>query len=191
VEASVTATDGATIVSRPASPALGAVPVREEALARGGVRASNVTVRTVATGETATTEPVTLLSVEFGGAVARGDVTYSVTRLTNANGTGGGDPIDPGRVSLSVDPPEGPGPFDGPVPGVSGAAGPPLDVDDDGRYEDVNGDGTTDFADVVDLAFALGATGQLTADQRAAFDFDGDAGDEVTFDDVVALAFDL
>jgi hypothetical protein len=31
----------------------------------------------------------------------------------------------------------------------------------------------------------------LTADQRAAFDFDGDAGDEVTFDDVVALAFDL
>jgi hypothetical protein len=192
LEASIAATNGAAILEQPAAPALGDGPVPEAAVTRGGVGASNVTVRTVSTGETTTTGQVTLLSVTFGGVLERSDVTYTVSRLTNANGTGTGDAIDPARVSLSVDQSEGSdGPFDGPAPGIEEAAGPPLDADGDGKYEDVNGDGETDFADVVDFAFALGATDQLTAGQRAAFNFDGDAGDEVTFGDVVSLAFAL
>jgi PKD repeat protein len=78
-------------------------------------------------------------------------------------------------------------PFPDGVPGVRGGA--PTDVDDDGRYEDVNGDGRLDFFDVIDLLFA--DWGRINADPagRAAFDLDGSGG--VGFLDVVHLLFDL
>ena len=78
-------------------------------------------------------------------------------------------------------------PFPDGVPGVRGGA--PTDVDDDGRYEDVNGDGRLDFFDVIDLLFA--DWGAINADPagRAAFDLDGSGG--VGFLDVVHLLFDL
>jgi hypothetical protein len=68
--------------------------------------------------------------------------------------------------------------------------GPPADCDGDGLFEDVNGDGTVDEQDFWDLTVIARAYARdpsvLTADQVAAFDFDGNG----RFDgrDVRALA---
>lgn len=78
----------------------------------------------------------------------------------------------------------GQNPFDSPIPGT-GATNAPTDVDGDGRYEDVDGNGAANFDDAVSLAFA--DTGSLSASQRTALDFDNDGS--VTFDDAVELAF--
>jgi PKD repeat protein len=59
----------------------------------------------------------------------------------------------------------------------------PRDLDGDGTYEDVNGNGRVDFADVTLLYNALGV---CTANAPvAAFDFNGNG--RVDFADVVAL----
>jgi hypothetical protein len=82
-------------------------------------------------------------------------------------------------------------PFPDGVPGVGPL--PPSDPDADGRYEDVNGDRRFDFFDVIDLLFALDVleSENLTVDQRAALNFDGDARNRVDFLDVIALLFEL
>jgi subtilisin family serine protease len=74
--------------------------------------------------------------------------------------------------------------FTAPVPG-SGEAAPPTDPDDDGLYEDVDGDGDVDFDDAVALAFVDAS--ELTPGQVTALDFDRDG--DVDFDDAVELAF--
>jgi hypothetical protein len=66
---------------------------------------------------------------------------------------------------------------------------PANDPDDDGLYEDVNGDGRVGFIDVVDLLFADFAAIDDDPDRRAAADFDGDG--TVGFLDVVTLLFEL
>lgn len=74
----------------------------------------------------------------------------------------------------------------GPVSGVialPGATGVPHDLDADGRYEDVNGNGTRDFDDVV-LYFGEMAW-VIQNEPVAAFDFNGNTG--IDFDDVVWL----
>jgi hypothetical protein len=188
----VTATNGAAIVSPPSAPALGSVPLKNSEIERGGVDATNVTVRTVSTGSTVSTDAVTLLNLSFAGTVNESDLTYTVTTLTNTNGSGTGDPIDPARVSLDVTQPEPPTTvFSGPAPGISGAEGAPNDADGDGKFEDVNGDGETDFSDVLDFAFSLSSTDRLTAEQKAAFNFDGDSSGDISFSDVISLAFNL
>jgi outer membrane protein assembly factor BamB len=83
-------------------------------------------------------------------------------------------------------------PFPNGVPGVSGGM-PPRNVDPgtDRAFEDVNGDGTFGFIDVVDLLFALTdiQDAPLSDAQLAAVDFDGDGS--VGFLDVVTLLFEL
>jgi hypothetical protein len=188
----VTATNGAAIVSPPSAPALGSVPLKNSEIERGGAGAANVTVRTVSTGSTVSTDAVTLLNLSFAGTVNESDLTYTVTTLTNTNGSGTGDPIDPARVSLDVTQPDPePTVFSGPAPGISGAEGAPNDADSDGTFEDVNGDGETDFSDVLDFAFSLSSTDRLTAEQKAAFDSDGDSSGDISFGDVISLAFNL
>jgi hypothetical protein len=76
-------------------------------------------------------------------------------------------------------------PFSAPVPGANGQ-GPPTDTDDDGKLEDINGDGEATFDDAIALAFA--DTSGLNSQQRAAVDFDGDG--DVDFADAIALAFE-
>lgn len=61
----------------------------------------------------------------------------------------------------------------------------PTDPNNDGKFEDIDGDGTADFNDAVDLAFA--DRSQLSAQQTIALDFNDDG--RVGFDDAVELAF--
>jgi hypothetical protein len=73
------------------------------------------------------------------------------------------------------------------LPGVgSGAGQAPTDPDDDGEFEDINGDGEKTFDDAIALAFANPS--QLTEKQVEAVDFDADG--DVDFGDAVALAFE-
>jgi len=70
---------------------------------------------------------------------------------------------------------------DGPPP-VAGTT-PPTDPDDDGQYEDVDGDGTVNVIDVAVLLRNLDAA--VVQRNAAAFDFDGNG--EVNIVDVATL----
>jgi len=67
--------------------------------------------------------------------------------------------------------------------------GPPLDLDGDGRYEDVTGDRVTDIYDALSLLGVvtadLAGAGDLDADHREMLDMDGDG--DVDYGDVWAL----
>jgi outer membrane protein assembly factor BamB len=75
-------------------------------------------------------------------------------------------------------------PGDRPLPGTGATAGP-TDLDGDGVYEDVDGDGRTTFADAIALAFV--DAGTLSGPERRALDVDGDG--DVDFGDAIELAF--
>jgi hypothetical protein len=62
-------------------------------------------------------------------------------------------------------------PADDPVPAVVGTT-PAGDLDSDGRYEDINGDGTFNIVDVNALYQSLGS--ETLTDNADAFDFNGD-----------------
>ncbi|MGM0590502.1 MAG: hypothetical protein ACQETI_02540 [Halobacteriota archaeon] len=61
----------------------------------------------------------------------------------------------------------------------------PNDLDGDGYYEDVDGNGVADFDDAITLAFVDPSS--FTQAQVEAFDFDDDG--EVSFRDAIELAF--
>lgn len=67
------------------------------------------------------------------------------------------------RTQLTVRPPV--------VPGIPDAR-PPRDLNDDGRYEDVDGDGAVTLSDVTGLAGALDSA--VVRNNPTAFDIDGD-----------------
>jgi peptidoglycan/xylan/chitin deacetylase (PgdA/CDA1 family) len=69
---------------------------------------------------------------------------------------------------------------------VVGSA-PPTDPDGDGRYEDVNGNGRTDFDDVV--ALFENRRSDAVTDHADAYDFN--ENDRIDFDDIVALFEEL
>lgn len=70
-----------------------------------------------------------------------------------------------------------------PVAPVPGGTDAPGDLDGDGLYEDVNGNGRADFADVV---LFFGRISWIAANEPVdAFDFNGNA--RIDFDDAVAL----
>jgi PKD repeat protein len=107
------------------------------------------------------------------------DITIDVADSDNGQ--------DSTTAMLTVQP-EGAEVFPEPIPGT-GANNPPQDTDDDGLYEDVNGDGDANFDDAVALAFA--DTDALNSQQVAALDFDGDGDGDVDFDDAIELAFSV
>jgi PKD repeat protein len=80
-------------------------------------------------------------------------------------------------------------PFPGGVPQLGGGGGTglaPTDTDNDGKFEDINGDGEFTFDDAIALAFA--DTSGFNTQQQAAVDFDNDG--DVDFDDAIELAFE-
>jgi hypothetical protein len=78
------------------------------------------------------------------------------------------------------------GPFGDPLAGVDAEA-PPADLDDDGKVEDISGDGQANFDNAIALAFAQ--PGALTDEQRDAVDINDDG--ESGFDDAIELAFEV
>ena len=83
----------------------------------------------------------------------------------------------PRSYTLTVDAPSA-----GP-PAVATGGAPPNDPDDDGRYEDVNGDGSVGVLDVQTLFVSLDS--DVVRDNPQAFDFDGDG--TVSVVDIQAL----
>ncbi|MCI0842083.1 MAG: hypothetical protein J4N64_09915, partial [Chloroflexi bacterium] len=69
------------------------------------------------------------------------------------------------------------------VPTLPGGAGPAKDLDGDGKAEDVNGSGSTDFNDVV--LFFQNMLHPLVQNSQSLFDFNNNG--RVDFDDVVQL----
>jgi len=88
-----------------------------------------------------------------------------------------GNPIEPlvqsGEVEILIS-----------LPPIGDSSNPPHDLDGDGLYEDINGDGALTFADPVVLAFNLDS--EVIQQNPALFDFDDDG--DVDFDDAAALA---
>jgi hypothetical protein len=151
----------------------------------GGEGDSTVTARGVdftgAVGESS--DPTTLYEATFEGTVNRSDLTVTVNDLTNDNGNA----INEDTLTIDVQQPStnaNPNPFPSGIPGVGSA--PPTDTDDDGKLEDIDGDGKSTFEDAIALAFA--DTGEFNSQQRAAVDFDGDGN--VDFNDAIELAFE-
>jgi len=111
-------------------------------------------------------------------------IELAVTTLTDDQGTSVRPVVTDGR--LTVEPITSPFPEGEELPGVgSGAGQAPTDPDDDGEFEDINGDGEKTFDDAIALAFANPS--QLTEKQVEAVDFDGDGN--VDFNDAIELAF--
>ncbi|MFQ6033970.1 MAG: hypothetical protein ACE5KR_03830, partial [Candidatus Bipolaricaulia bacterium] len=67
---------------------------------------------------------------------------------------------------------------------IGRSAAPPRDLDGDGLFEDINGDGQLTFQDV--LIFSFNFTSKAVQENWELFDFDADG--DVDFDDAVALA---
>jgi len=118
-----------------------------------------------------------LTTFEFTGPVEADELSLEIHGLVDDNG----DPINQSRLSLELNLL-----FENPLPGAA-ADDPPLDPDDDGLFEDIDGDGEVDFTDAISLAFV--DYDALSAEQQAALDFDGDG--EVTFADAIELAFQV
>jgi hypothetical protein len=137
----------------------------------GSVVIAEVTLRGTERGTT----DVTIAPAEGNDAVLVFDENGSGYAVTSLNG-----------ASLTVGDGSG-NPFPDGVPGV--ADRPPTDSDGDGTFENVNGDGTFDFIDVIDLLFADWDAINRDGAGRAALDFD-DSG-TVDFLDAVALLFEL
>ena len=62
---------------------------------------------------------------------------------------------------------------------IGDSANPPGDIDDDGTFEDINGDGSLTIEDPFTLAFNLHSAS--VKKQWTLFDFDGDG--DLDFDD--------
>ena len=75
------------------------------------------------------------------------------------------------------------------IPPLPGQDAPPQDLDGDGRFEDVNGDGQFTVADV--QTFFQHRNSDPVRNNPAAFNFDGDDPAEVSVSDVQALFIDL
>jgi hypothetical protein len=73
------------------------------------------------------------------------------------------------------------------ISGLTLAGNTISDLDGDGRYEDLNGDGAFTFADVITLVFEFESVQDPALTDALDFDDDG----SVTFSDVVDLVFEL
>jgi hypothetical protein len=134
------------------------------------------------------TDNRTLFEVEIAGNVSQSDLQLTVLGLLDDNGDD--VPSPDSRVSVTLSKTAGPGgsPFTGPLPGTSGA-GPPTDTNDDGVIEDINGDGTEDFLDVIAFLFALDQLQGLSGAKLEALDYND--SNAIDFLDIVQLLFNI
>jgi PKD repeat protein len=121
----------------------------------------------------------TLFTATYAGNVTEADLSVTVSRLEDDSG----NDISASNVVVEVGAQSG-SPFSSPLPGSSA---PPQDANGDGVIEDLNGDGTEDFSDVITLAFNLDVS--LTSEQLNALDYDGSG--TLDFGDVITMAFNI
>jgi uncharacterized cupredoxin-like copper-binding protein len=134
--------------------------------------------------ETITTRTVTLAPGESRNLTVRLEVDdLSVTNRTYDHGGVADGTAESESIAVVWNP------FPNGVPGVSGDL-PPRDFDDDGQYEDVDGDGEFAFDDVVQLLFAHEEFGNLTGRKLRALNFEG-SDSTVDMVDVIELLFRL
>jgi hypothetical protein len=142
----------------------------------GGPGSSSVTARAVDLDDTI--QPGAgqqcLFTVTYDQSVPLSTLSVTVNELLDDDG----NPISAGQVSLTDD--------STPFPnGLPGTGSQPADPDNDGVFEDVDGDGEADFDDAIETGFVQ--SDQLNSEQVAALDFDGDG--DFDFDDAIELAF--
>ena len=157
----------------------------------GATQSANVTVTTDGSSATVVVTGAAVSVNENGTAIARvtlatSDAVDGVTvpvsvRDAFATGADGFDyDVATSAVGVRVETePVG--------PGVVVGNRPALDADGDGLYEDVNGDGVSNFDDVFDLAFDVLPQTFTRPELVPFFDFDDSGG--VDLDDVFELAF--
>jgi len=133
--------------------------------------------RTVVLGGTAdsTAPNVTVATVRLTGVeTGRVDVELTADAVTTADGAQY-DALSVANGTVEVVPSADP---------LPGNEGPPRDADGDGRFEDVNGDGTADLFDA--LEYFTQRDSEVIRDNPDRFDFDGD-GDAGDLFDALAL----
>ncbi|PSP20636.1 hypothetical protein BRC61_07000 [Halobacteriales archaeon QH_10_65_19] len=87
------------------------------------------------------------------------------------------DPVDEASATIQV--------ADDEPPALPGEENPPQDLDSDGLYEDVNGDGEFTIADV--QLFFQHRNADVVQDNPESFNFDGEEPADVSISDVQAL----
>lgn len=107
--------------------------------------------------------------------MSKGETTLDtkVQTMTDDNGNQLTPMIQSGNVKITLS-----------LPPIGGSSYPPRDLNGNGRYEDITGDGVLTFADPILLAFNL--NDKVIQENPSLFDFNGDG--VVDFDDAVALA---
>jgi hypothetical protein len=132
--------------------------------------------------ETVTTRTVTLAPGESRNLTVQLDVdALSVTNRTYDHGGAADGTVESESIAVVWNP------FPNGVPGVPGDL-PPRDYNDDGQYEDIDGDGEFVFYDVIQLMFALDGLERLTGPQLRALNFE-DNDSTVDIVDVIELVF--
>lgn len=120
----------------------------------------------------------TLARLTYDRALDTEDVEISVENLLNDQGAA----VSGDHISVSV---RAGSLFTDPLPGAD-AQKAPTDPDNDGRFEDIDGDGAVTFGDAVALSFVQAS--ELRSEQVTALDFDEDG--DLDTDDAVTLAFE-
>jgi PKD repeat protein len=116
---------------------------------------------------------VTLVSIVLRGTgEGSASLDLDVRVMTDDEGVSLEPRVESGRVETTVA-----------LAPIGDSPAPPNDLDGDGLYEDIDGDGALTFDDPVVLAFNLDS--EVVQSNPALFDFEGDG--DVDFDDAVAL----
>jgi hypothetical protein len=165
-------------------------PITDIQNVSGGQGESFVTVRTAILfgGNVTRTTTTPLYTVTFDGNVSLANLTMTVHSLQNASQ----EPMNTSLAALRIpaDLPLGERLFENGIP-ASSASRAPIDIDGDGRLEDMNGDGRFNFVDVVEFVFSVqrGDYSDLSPAQIDALDHTEDG--RVSFVDVIDLVFEL
>ncbi len=132
-------------------------------------RAADLKNRIQPNAEQAILATITLVGMSKGETA----LDTKVQIMTDDNGNPLKSLLRSGKVKITLS-----------LPPIGGSSYPPQDLDGDGLYEDVNGDGVLTFADPILLAF--NSSDKVIQQNPTLFDFNGDG--VVDFDDAVALA---
>jgi hypothetical protein len=165
-----TSNDTGVVTIQDVSP-IGSATVEHKAVAAGSAKLNISGLDAGASGTVQIAE-VTVSAIQNGTATLAGDASLSAA---------GGESYPVNSVQQTTIDIQGPPP----TPTLPGFTNPATDVDGDGLYEDVNGDGEFTIADV--QAFFEHRNSDVVQNNAALFNFDDNDPPDVTIRDVQAL----